>query len=152
MAIAEYPDEQVSAQPIGYWSRVAYQATVGRLRAELAVQQLTQPHWWTLNHVAGDPGKWTRTELAMRLQPFDDLGIELEDVFDDLIERDWLEESDGFRLTALGEQELAKARERMSGAQQDTRSGISTEDYVTTINTLRRMIGNLGGDSDLPGQ
>ncbi len=88
----------------------------------------------------------------MRLQPFDDLGIELEDVFDDLIERDWLEESDGFRLTALGEQELAKARERMSGAQQDTRSGISTEDYVTTINTLRRMIGNLGGDSDLPGQ
>ncbi len=51
MAIAEYPDEQVSAQPIGYWSRVAYQATVGRLRAELAVQQLTQPHWWTLNHV-----------------------------------------------------------------------------------------------------
>ncbi len=147
----EYPAEQVAAQPIGYWSRVAYQATVGRLRAELAIQQLTQPHWWTLNHVAGDPGTWTRVALADRLQPFDDLGIEFEDVFDDLIERGWLAENDTFSLTELGTQELGKARERMATAQQDTLAGIATEDYVTTINTLRRMIQNLGGDSSLPG-
>ncbi|GAB3269841.1 regulatory protein RecX [Kineosporia babensis] len=144
----EYPTEQVAAQPIGYWSRVAYQATVGRLRAELAIQQLTQPHWWTLNHVAR--GTWARTELADKLQPFDDLGIEFEDVFDDLIERGWLAENETLSLTALGTQELEKARGRMSAAQQDTLAGIDPDDYVTTINTLRRMIENLGGDSSLP--
>ncbi|MER7720507.1 hypothetical protein ABTX99_26795 [Streptomyces flaveolus] len=27
---------------------------VGVLREQLAVEDLTQPHWWTLNHVAGE--------------------------------------------------------------------------------------------------
>ncbi len=147
----EYPADQVAAQPIGYWSGAAYRAVVGRIRAELAFGQLTQPHWWTLNHVAGAPGTWTRPDLADKLQPYDDLGIEMEDVFDELVERGWLEESAGtLTLTAEGEQGLARARERNSQAHAETLGGISTEDYVTTINTLRRMIANLGGDSDLP--
>ncbi|GAA3608939.1 hypothetical protein GCM10022223_26220 [Kineosporia mesophila] len=149
MTMNEYPDDQVAAQPIGYWSGAAYRAVVGRLRAELASEQLTQPHWWTLNHVAGSPGTWTRAELADKLQPYDDLGVELEDVFDDLIERGWLLEEPGFVLTATGEEGLARARERNAGAHAETCDGVSTEDYVTTINTLRRMIGNLGGSSDL---
>jgi len=150
MTISDDPAEQVAAQPIGYWSGATYRAVVGRLRAELALGQLTQPHWWTLNHVAGAPGRWNRADLADKLQPYDDLGIELEDVFDDLIERGWLSDSAGtLTLTAEGEEGLARARERNSGAHAETLSGISTEDYVTTINTLRRMSANLGGDSDL---
>lgn len=139
----------MAAQPIGYWSRAAHQAVVGRLRAELVFEQLTQPHWWTLNHVSS--GTWTRSVLADRLQPYDDLGIEMEDVFDDLLERGWLTDASGvLGLTPDGEQGLARARERMTGAQADTCEGISTEDYVTTINTLRRMIANLGGSAELP--
>lgn len=144
----EYPDEQIAAQPIGYWSRVAYQAVVGRLRAELAQQQLTQPHWWTLNHV--DAGTWTRADLADKLQPYDDLGVEMEDVFDDLVERGWLAEDGTLTLTETGRENLGRARERMAGATQETNLGVSTEDYVRTINTLRRMIANVGGNSDLP--
>ncbi|MBT0771209.1 MarR family transcriptional regulator [Kineosporia sp. J2-2] len=150
MSITEYPAEQVGAQPIGYWSGAAYRAVVGRIRAELAFEQLTQPHWWTLNHVGGAPGTWNRADLADRLQPYDDLGIELEDVFDDLIERGWLsEDDDAFSLTPAGEAGLARARERNAGAHAETLDGIDPADYVTTINTLRRMIANLGGDSDL---
>lgn len=95
-------------------------------------------------------GSWTRPELADKLQPFDDLGIEFEDVFDDLIERGWLAEDETFALTESGEALLGRTRERMKDAHQETIAGVSTEDYVTTINTLRRMIANLGGTSDLP--
>lgn len=31
-----------------------------------------------------------------------------------------------------------------------THEGIETADFVTTINVLRRMVANLGGDGDLP--
>ncbi|MFJ8050920.1 hypothetical protein [Streptomyces luteogriseus] len=31
-----------------------------------------------------------------------------------------------------------------------THEGISTADFVTTINVLRRMVANLGGDGNLP--
>lgn len=52
----EYSSEQLAAQPIGYWSGAAYRAVITRIRSALAEEQLTQPHWWTLNHVAGAPG------------------------------------------------------------------------------------------------
>jgi hypothetical protein len=148
----EYPDEQVAAQPIGYWSGATYRASVGRLRAELAFGQLTQPHWYALNRVADAPSTWTRPDLADELQPYDDLGVEMEDVLEELVERGWLslDAADTLTLTADGQKGLARARERNSEAHAETLRGISTEDYVTTINTLRRMIANLGGTSDLP--
>ncbi|MFI0792667.1 hypothetical protein ACH4OY_08210 [Micromonospora rubida] len=53
--VKKYSQEELAAQPIGWWSGETYRRVVGGLRAELAVEQLTQPHWWTLNHVAGAP-------------------------------------------------------------------------------------------------
>jgi len=52
----EYSTEQVAAQPIGYWTGVAHRAVTASIRASLAEEQLTQPHWWILNQVAGPPG------------------------------------------------------------------------------------------------
>ncbi|MFJ8540879.1 hypothetical protein ACIRFH_02480 [Streptomyces sp. NPDC093586] len=60
MGVKECSREELAAQPIGAWSGEAYRRVVGALRAEPAVEDLTQPHWWTLDHVAGKPGKWTR--------------------------------------------------------------------------------------------
>src|SRR5690348_13770832 len=100
----EYTQEQLASQPIGYWSGEAYRRVVGRIRAELAAEDLTQPHWWTLNHVAGSPGTWTRVKLAEKLAPFDDLGIDFAGVFDDLITRGWMREDAGtLTLTEAGE-------------------------------------------------
>ena len=151
MAIKEYSPEVVAAQPIGAWSGEAYRRVVGALRAQLAVENLTQPHWWTLNHVDGDPGKWTRATLIQRLAPYDDLGIDFDGVFDDLVAQGWMTENAGtMTLTQAGEAGRIRARERNLRVHEQTHEGIDTADYVTTINVLRRIVANLGGNGDLP--
>ncbi|MFE0020695.1 MarR family transcriptional regulator [Amycolatopsis sp. NPDC059021] len=146
-----YTRDQLAAQPIGYWSGAAYRAVVGRIRAELAKEKLTQPHWWTLNHVAGDPGGWNRERLTARLSPFDDQDTDFAAVFDDLAGRGWLaEEAGALTLTEAGHAGLARAREHTAEAHVRTHLGITTDEYVAALNVLRRMIENLGGDSDLP--
>jgi hypothetical protein len=67
------------------------------------VENLTQPHWWTLDHVAGEPGAWSRTALIERLKPYADLGIDFNGVFDDLVARGWMtENADGMTENADG--------------------------------------------------
>ncbi|MFI8320561.1 MarR family winged helix-turn-helix transcriptional regulator [Streptomyces sp. NPDC085529] len=148
----EYPEKEVAAQPIGAWSGLAYRSVVGALREQLAVEGLTQPHWWTLQHVAGDPGRWTRAALTDRLKRWDDLGTDFDAVFDDLVGRGWLTEEAGrMTLTEAGEEGRVRARERNARIHRQVHEGVDTADFVTTINVLRRMVANLGGDGDLPG-
>ncbi|WAU85702.1 MarR family transcriptional regulator [Streptomyces sp. Qhu-G9] len=147
-----YPQARLAAQPIGYWTGAAYREVVGRIRTELATESLTQPHWWVLNHVAAAPAHWTRTELTAKLTRYDDQGIDFGDVFDDLASRDWLTEtaSGTLTLTEAGEAGRLRARERNLRAHEQMHAGITEEEYVATLDVLRRVITNLGGDSDLP--
>ncbi|MDG5802326.1 MarR family transcriptional regulator [Streptomyces ossamyceticus] len=151
VALKEYSQEELAAQPIGSWTGEAYRHVVGALRAQLAVEGLTQPHWWTLNHVAGDPGRWTRATLIERLAKYEDLGIDFDGVFDDLVARGWLTEDAGLMtLTEAGEDGRLRARERNARVHRQMHEGVDTADFVTTINVLRRMVANLGGDGNLP--
>jgi hypothetical protein len=151
MTIKEYSREQLAAQPIGAWSGQAYRLVVGALREQLAVEDLTQPHWWTLNHVAGDPGRWTRAALVERLAPYNDLGIDFDDVFDDLVARGWMTEEAGvMTLTEAGEAGRLRARERNLRVHERTHKGIDPADYATTVDVLRRMVANMGGNGNLP--
>jgi hypothetical protein len=147
-----YSEQELTAQPIGYWTGAAYRAVVGRIRAELAVEQLTQPHWWVLNHVAGAPGTWQRDDLTDRLKPYDDQQTDFPAVYDDLEKRGWLLRSPegSLTLTEEGEQGLARARERNHRAHTQMHQGITPEEYAATLTILRRVIDNLGGDSDFP--
>lgn len=152
VTLKEYPQEELAAQPIGAWTGVACRLVVGALREQLAVEGLTQPHWWTLNHVAGGPGTWTREALTARLTPWDDLGTDFDEVFDDLVARGWLTEDAGsMTLTEEGEAGRVRARERNLRVHEQVHEGVDTADFVTTINVLRRIVANLGGDGDLPG-
>ncbi|MEU3183080.1 MarR family transcriptional regulator [Streptomyces sp. NPDC006923] len=151
MAVTEYSQEELAAQPIGAWSGEAYRRVVGALREQLAAEDLTQPHWWILNHVAGQPGAWHRTALTERLTSYDDLGIDFGGVFEDLLARGWVTEEAGLlTLTEAGEAGRLRARERNWRVHERTHEGIGTADFVTTINVLRRMVANLGGNGDLP--
>ncbi|WP_031002185.1 hypothetical protein [Streptomyces sp. NRRL F-5727] len=151
VTLREYAEKEVAAQPIGAWSGLAYRLVVGAIREQLAVEGLTQPHWWTLNHVAGEPGRWSRAALIERLARWDDLGIDFDGVFDDLVGRGWLSEDAGrMTLTEAGEEGRLRARERNARVHRQVHEGVDTADFVTTINVLRRMVGNLGGDADLP--
>jgi hypothetical protein len=151
MNIREYSSEELAGQPIGAWTGLAYRHVVGAIREQLAVEELTQPHWWTLNHVAGEPGKWSRPALTERLEPYEDLGIDFEGIYDDLVSRGWLIEDGGtMALTDAGEAARLRASDRSKVTLEKTSQGIGTADFVTTINVLRRIVANLGGNGNLP--
>ncbi|MCK9894449.1 MarR family transcriptional regulator [Frankia sp. AgB32] len=151
--VPEYPDEVLARQPIGYWTGEAYRTIVGQIRADLAVEGLTQPHWWILNHVAGDSGTWDRDGLVRRLARFDDLDTDFDAVLDDLLGRGWLARSPAgaFVLTARGEAGRQRAAERGARTNARIHEGISAQGYAAALTVLRRMIANLDGEADLPG-
>ncbi|MEV0633977.1 MarR family transcriptional regulator [Streptomyces sp. NPDC050619] len=151
--IKTYSHEELAAQPIGWWSSETGRRMVAALRERLAAEDLTQPHWWTLNHVAGKPGTFTRATLSARLTAYDDQGIDFDGVYDDLVARGWMTEAAGTRtmtLTEAGEAGRLRARERNLRVHEQAHEGVDPADFVTTINVLRRMVANLGGDGDLP--
>ncbi|NEC10474.1 MarR family transcriptional regulator [Streptomyces sp. SID7909] len=149
--LKEYSQQELAAQPIGAWAGVAARLVVGALREQLAVEHLTQPHWWTLNHVAGEPGGWNRATLTERLTKWDDLGTDFDAVFDDLVDRGWLTENAGLMtLTEAGEEGRLRARERNLRVHRQVHEGVDTADFATTIDVLRRMVANLGGEGNLP--
>ncbi|WP_443049795.1 MarR family transcriptional regulator [Streptomyces sp. NBC_00287] len=153
MGLREYSEEELAAQPIGAWSGMAYRRVVGAIRAQLAVEDLTQPHWWTLNHVSGAPGKWTRRMLTERLTPYDDQSTDFDGVYDDLVGRGWVTEdaaSGAMTLTDAGEAGRIRARDRNARVHEQTHEGVTRADFATTIDVLRRMVANLGGDGNLP--
>jgi hypothetical protein len=53
-------------------------------------------------------------------------------------------------LTEAGEKGRLRARERNLRVHRQVHEGIDPADFVTTINVLRRMVANLGGDGNLP--
>jgi hypothetical protein len=152
MSVRDYSTDELAAQPIGYWSGETYRTVVGRIRADLALESLTQPHWWILNHVDAGPGSWTQASLTERLQPFDDQDTDFAAVFDDLMARDWIivHGHGTMTLSAAGREGLERARTRGRAGNAQALAGISTEEYVATLNVLRRIIDNLGGNSDIP--
>ncbi|MFJ8475681.1 MarR family transcriptional regulator [Kitasatospora sp. NPDC094011] len=151
--LKEYPHEVLAAQPIGAWTGEVYRRVVGGLREQLAVEGLTQPHWWTLNHAAGAPGHWTRAALVERLARYEDLGLDFDAVFDDLAARGWLLEdatTGGMSLTEQGEAARLRARERNHRVLRRAQEGVDEAEFVTAVNVLRRITANMGGDGDLP--
>ncbi|MGW0614221.1 MarR family transcriptional regulator [Streptomyces sp. NPDC002788] len=150
--LKEYTHDELAAQPIGAWTGQAYRLVVGALRAQLAVEGLTQFHWRTLNHASGAPGSWTRATLTDRLTPYDDQDTDFDAVYDDLISRGWLTEdaTGAMTFTEEGEAGRLRARERNLRVHTQAHEGIAQADFITTINVLRRMVANLGGDGNLP--
>lgn len=151
MTVKDYPDAELVDQPIGYWSGAAGKAIVRHVRVALAKEQLTLPQWLVLSYAARFPDTWTRATLAERVGLYCDPGTAFGPLFAELFSRGWLDESDGIlTLTVAGEAGLERARRRMARANARIRAGISAEEYLTTLDVLRRMIDNVGGDSDLP--
>ncbi|MFB7931064.1 hypothetical protein ACFC4C_18370 [Streptomyces sp. NPDC056039] len=53
-------------------------------------------------------------------------------------------------LTDTGEAARLRARDRNLRVHHQTHQDIDPADFVTTINVLRRIVANLGGDGNLP--
>ncbi|MFJ1565002.1 MarR family transcriptional regulator [Streptomyces erythrochromogenes] len=151
MTAKHYSQQQLAAQPIGHWSRTAANLVIGGLRTALAEENLTQPHWWTLNHVADAPGRRTRPALTAKLAPYDDQHTGIEAVYADLTARGCLTETaDRLTLTETGEAGRLRAHDRNAKVHARIKEGIDDAAYAATIDVLRRTVANLGGDGDLP--
>jgi uncharacterized protein (TIGR02246 family) len=146
----EYPHDRLVAQPIGFWSGEAYRRIAAALRASLAERGLTQPQWWILNHLDGGPR--TRADLVAALTGYSDReeGRDIADELDALVGSGLVAESDAVVLTQAGRTRLAEAREHNGATHAALRAGVSDDEYARTIDVLRRMVGNLGGDPRLP--
>lgn len=149
MTLIDYRTDELSGQPIGYWSGAAYRTITAAIRASLARERLTQPHWWVLNQLLDGPR--TRAALTERLQPFADPGVEFGSVIDDLVARGWAaDDGTAIALTGAGAAGRQRAEDGTRALHVVIQDGITTEEYVAALNVLRRMIDNLGGDGNIP--
>lgn len=145
------PDQtnEIKSQPIGYWTGEAYRRIAGAIRASLAAEGLTQPQWWTLNHLAN--GEWTRSALVEKLAPFsaDEQGLDLDEELDRLLEQGWATHdtvTDKLSLTTTGEEHRQRAWTRNGATHRAMLDGVSDGQYDDCISILQRIVGNLGGD------
>jgi DNA-binding MarR family transcriptional regulator len=153
MTTAAHDRDQLVRQPIGYWSGEAYRRVAGAIRDGLAAHGLSQPQWWVLNRIEDAARAWTRTGLVEELAPYSDReeGRDIAGEIEQLVAAGLAAaDGDAITRTAAGSERLAAARERSERTQRGLRAGIDDEEYATTIDVLRRIVGNLGGDSRLP--
>ncbi|WOI62956.1 MarR family winged helix-turn-helix transcriptional regulator [Streptomyces fradiae] len=143
-------DENLAAQPIGYWSGVVHQAVIRHLRDAMADLDLTQPLWWTLNRLAAaGPGGASREELAAGLAPLADDPDEIPRIPARLAHRGWTTEDEAGVLRLTGEGAAAHARMRAVAADVRARlhEGVSDEEYAAALRVLRRIARNAEGGS-----
>jgi MarR family transcriptional regulator, organic hydroperoxide resistance regulator len=144
----EQTDLQAAAQPIGYWSGAAHQAVIGYIRDTLAARGLSQPHGWVLGMLIVSDQGLTREEVPAGLRP-NVVAPPLGPVVDDLLGRGWISEGEAgrLRITDAGRTGLSQFRELVAGIREQIHDGVSEEDYAVVVKVLRRMIGNVGGNT-----
>ncbi|MBC9717042.1 winged helix-turn-helix transcriptional regulator [Streptomyces sp. TRM66268-LWL] len=148
----EMSDAELAAQPVAYWTGLAYEATIAYIRARLAEQGCTQPQYWLLRNlsvhdISPDGRGMTLAELeaamASYLRREDDLAAQAEV----LVERGWLsrDADDRLWLTELGERTRVELKRNAPAIRDALHAGVDDADYVTTVKVLRQLIRNAGG-------
>lgn len=141
----------LAAQPAAYWTWAATRALLHHVRDALARVDITQPQWWTLNHVAAAEHGLTRDEVRTRLDAFlDDYGPDdMGHAVDSLLHRGWLGADDTGRLTLTDAGRAAKdqTRDLVAHLRAEIHAGISDEEYAAALTVLQRMIRNVGGSA-----
>ncbi|MEU3630189.1 MarR family transcriptional regulator [Streptomyces fradiae] len=138
-------DEDLAAQPIGYWSHVVHKAVIRRLRDAMADLDLTQPLWWTLNRLAAaGPGGASREELAAGLVALADDPDEIPRIPARLAYRGWTtEDEEGvLRLTGEGAAAHARMRALVTDVRARLHEGVTDEEYAAALRVLRRIARN----------
>ncbi|MCX3062138.1 MarR family winged helix-turn-helix transcriptional regulator [Streptomyces beihaiensis] len=147
----EFTDAQLAQQPVGYWTGAVRAAVVQYINGRLGELGLTQPHWWSIYQLGESRSRLTRDELLERVsrqRPYVDVST-LGPAVDDLLGSEQLRVDEAGRLsltetgTALRDRVLALLPE----VRAQIHDGISEEDYVFVVKVLRRMLGNIGGDT-----
>ncbi|WP_305782784.1 MarR family transcriptional regulator [Symbioplanes lichenis] len=142
----------LAAEPVAYWTGLAYESVIAFIRARQAELGCTQPQFWLLRNlsphdISPDGRGMTVAELTRAMSTYlrreDDLGAEAEV----LVERGWLAVDGVGRLTITdaGERARLDMRSHAPEIRAAIHEGIDDADYETTVRVLQRMIRNTSG-------
>jgi DNA-binding MarR family transcriptional regulator len=122
-------------KPIGWWLKEVDRLLEASFERLLADEGLTRRQWQALNAAAGPE------PIAVALAPFlSGDPAELAAVTNPLVEREWLT---GDELTAAGSHALEDLETKVRAQRRRITAGISDQEYLTTVDVLQRMAGNL---------
>ncbi|MFE6225992.1 MULTISPECIES: MarR family winged helix-turn-helix transcriptional regulator [unclassified Streptomyces] len=140
-------DDMLASQPIGYWCGLTHAAVTRHLRDAMATKDVSQPQYWVLNRVHGDPAAPTREDVVAQLSHLADGPHEISRAVDQLLHRGWLRSDDAghIHLTDTGESARVRIRELATEVRAVVHEGISDEEYVAALKVLRRMLANVEG-------
>ncbi|MCQ0001715.1 MarR family transcriptional regulator [Streptomyces sudanensis] len=145
LADPDVSDEDLAAQPVGYWSGVVNRAVIRYLRDTMASVDLTQPLWWALNRLvaAGGDGV-TREALTGGLVPLADDPDEVPRLPERLLHRGWATEDEAGLLRPTDAAAAAHARGKALVAEARARmhEGVPDEEYAAALRVLRRIARN----------
>ncbi|HLT09178.1 MAG TPA: hypothetical protein VK028_00035 [Micromonosporaceae bacterium] len=130
-------------RPIGYWLKVVDKLIDAQFSQSAADAGITRRQWQILN-VLAERGEAKPEEVRAAIAPFLDAGETLDQHLigiEDLVSV----QPGGIRMTAAGIERLESVKARSVQRLRDRiASGLTPEDYDTTLRTLERMARNLG--------
>ncbi|MFI5910224.1 hypothetical protein [Dactylosporangium sp. NPDC051541] len=131
--------------PIGYWLKRLDAAIEAAIASTLAAEGLARRHWQTMNYLHEGPSD--EAGLAAALRPFWGPGeIAPDEVLRDLERRTLVVNDAGlYALTAAGEATRATIAENVDVTRSRLVDGVGREEYLATVEVLRRMTANLEG-------
>ncbi|MBG6084911.1 MarR family winged helix-turn-helix transcriptional regulator [Zhihengliuella flava] len=144
-------------RPLGYWLKLVDSLISQQFALTLEEHGVTRLQWQLLNTLAKKPA--THDELTHALAPFlaptpDDEPATLDEHLAELVESGWIVSDGGvLSLTAQGSTGWEKLDELVAQMRESSSANISSEEYATTVASLRKMAQNLGWDgAEAPGE
>jgi DNA-binding MarR family transcriptional regulator len=138
-------------RPIGFWLKLVDRLIDESFDRLLAEEGLTRRHWQVLTALQAGPT--TVHQLDANLAPFlDDREPTVRPVLEDLHARGWLAWSPGDHATPsqAGTAAHTALLAKVAANRRLVTAGVSADDYLATVEVLRRMASNLGWTD--PGQ
>ncbi|QHC67773.1 MarR family transcriptional regulator [Rathayibacter sp. VKM Ac-2759] len=137
-------------RPIGYWLTLAARLLEERFAATLEEHGVTRMQWQLLELLRRGPAAVGALDRA--LAPFlpaapAEEPASVAEHLAELVESGWVvDEGEVFALTEHGGAATARLEEVVGAARTALTEGVTEEDHDRTVETLRRIAGNLGWD------
>ncbi len=131
-------------QPIGYWLKHLDQLIEAAAERAFAKEKLSRRHWQIMNVLRQSPQEAAGLTEAMR--PFWGPGaVTLDEIIGELTARGWLarDNSGRYALTPAGRDGHAAVATKVAGIRSAFLTGLTEDDYLRTVQTLRLMAENL---------
>ncbi|MEI3796841.1 hypothetical protein SAMN05660461_0756 [Chitinophaga ginsengisegetis] len=130
--------------PIGWYLKEADSLITHYTNIAFESFGINRFHWQVLKNI-DKHGKISKELFYHQVNRFL-TETELEEVLATLLNRNWIQHTDDlYSFTDTGKQEYAAIEALQMQNREKVMEGITTEEYLTAINFLEKMIKNLGG-------